>query len=202
MNKTVFVEATYEVVSTIKGQKMADKQTVMIEVDISKLVDPYSLDGYRQVFFAVVDTGVKMKACEAFIQRLKTETALKRKVGGTKWSIQLVGGIEAQPLYQKAAKIGDFKQFIRGKKVSDWNEELKKQVSKIIFPNIVGQITDRNYAIVKQLYEQAVKAPAANDAKIVGVGNKVVITGTTEEQTVSALNVLQDAQVEAEKKAA
>jgi hypothetical protein len=165
MQKHIFVEATYEVVATIKGHKLADKQTVMVSVDISSLLDPYSLDGYREVFFALVETQVKNEAAKAFIQRLKTSTETKRKIGGTKWAISLVGGIEAQPLYLKEAKVGDFKQFIRGKTVSDWDDEKKVQVKRVIYPNIVGQITDRNYAIVKQLYEAAVIGAhrAAND---------------------------------------
>lgn len=165
MKKTIFVETTYEIVSSIKGQKLADKQTIMVPVDISALVDMYSLEHFRLGLLSLMDVAITKVACETFVKRLKTETALKRKVGGTKWRPQLVGGEEAQPLYVTEAKIGDFKQFIRGKKVTDWNEELKKQVSKIIFPNIVGQITDRNYAIVKQLYEASVKAPAANDGE-------------------------------------
>lgn len=166
MDKTIFVEATYEIVSTIKGQKLADKQTVMVPVTLNPAFsEVYNFDQFKTLMFNQVQIAITDGACKAFIQRLKTETPLKRKVGGTKWTVQLVGGVEAQPLYLKEAKIGDFKQFIRGKKVTDWNEEQKKQISKIIYPNIVGQIQDRNYAIVKQLYEQAMKAPkpAAND---------------------------------------
>lgn len=162
MQKKIFVEATYKIVAQIKGHVLAHPQTAVVPVYLDPLVIP-DPKAFREVLFAMLETTIKMGAAEAFIHRLKTETATKRSVGGTKWSVELVGGIEEQPLYLKGAKVGDFYQFLKGKKVMKWDEDKKERYPSIIYPNLQGQIIDRNMAIVKILHDQPV---AANDDEV------------------------------------
>src|SRR4051812_41712747 len=103
MKRTIYVEATFQIVAAIKGQKLAYPQTLVLPVELSgpELEQPYGLEAFKTALFFKVDAAIAAEGSKAFIHRLKTDTATKRKVGGTKWKPECVQGIEVQPLYLK-----------------------------------------------------------------------------------------------------
>jgi hypothetical protein len=95
--KKILISAQAWIVSTIQGRQLTDRETLKVTVEIGSptggfdiirdadLTDPV---GSRMID-ALCNTHVRFVYRDLFVSRLRTDFALKRQIGGVRWSVEV-----------------------------------------------------------------------------------------------------------------
>jgi len=134
--KSIFVEVVYRIIATAKGHQLVAPAPILVEHEL-KVALPADLSAVakNKIFFAQLNASIRAQAVDAFVKRLKTETDLKRFIGGTKWAVELVGDVIEFPIYLQREQVGTIAKLI------DTRNPYK----------ITDQIVTRNFSLVHQI---------------------------------------------------
>lgn len=103
----IFVEGQFEVVAMIKGTRLVGAQPIQIEMS----VEPNHLISESR-FFQQLGEQLKQAATALFIAQLRKDSDLKRRVGGTKWSVKLTNDVIEFPIFHRLEDVGHIEKFL------------------------------------------------------------------------------------------
>ena len=103
----IFVEGQFEVIATIKGTRIMAAQPVQIEIPVDHR---HLLSESR--FFQEIGEKLKQAATALFIVQLRKDSDLKRRVGGTKWSVKLTNDVIEFPIFHRLEDVGHIEKFL------------------------------------------------------------------------------------------
>ena len=103
----IFVEGQFEVVAVIKGTRIMGAQPVLIETSVG----PTHLVSESR-FFQELGERLKQSATALFIAQLRKDSDLKRRVGGTKWSVKLTNDVIEFPIFHRLEDVGHIEKFL------------------------------------------------------------------------------------------
>ena len=104
--KKIFVEGRFDVVAS------ATQKMLQAGIDLVAIVEVPDDDHGETTFFSMIDTEFRLQAAKAFIAMLRTDTDLKRRIGGTKWSVKIPGDVREFPFFLEREHVGNIKKFI------------------------------------------------------------------------------------------
>lgn len=144
--KNVFVEASFRVVATKKGHQLVAAQPLLVEMPLKDFPTDVEDSATRNlIFFTLVDSEVRAQAVKLFISQLKSDSELKRFIGGTQWSVEPAGSIEEFPIFFLRDQVGLIDKLINTRDPYKLTE----------------QIIERNHTLVNQI-KNKLSEPAAS----------------------------------------
>ena len=83
--KKIAVDARVRIVATVKGHELsrAENYSTIIEIDRWLIHQPAAQN-------AMVDTLTRQAFVKTFLERIRHDAVLRRHIGGTRWSVDLI----------------------------------------------------------------------------------------------------------------
>ena len=103
----IFVEGAFEVVAQAKGNRLIAKQPIIVEFQIT---DP-ALSS-EKAFFASIDTAIRQAAVAVVIGQIRQDIDLRRRIGGTKWSVEPTNEAIEFPIFLRREEVGHIEKFL------------------------------------------------------------------------------------------
>lgn len=88
--RNVKVKADMRIVSSIKGVALTSVETIERVVPVEREMIDLSVPASTVAVQAICNAAVRMFYVDLFRERLRTDVPLKRFIGGTKWSVDVV----------------------------------------------------------------------------------------------------------------
>lgn len=88
--RNVKVKADMRIVSSIKGVPLTSAETIERIVPVEQDMINLSVPASTVVVKAICDAAIRMFYVDLFRERLRTDVPLKRFIGSTKWSVDVV----------------------------------------------------------------------------------------------------------------
>lgn len=137
-NYFIYVEAQYGIVSQAKGEKLHPQTKLIVKHNLADFPDTPDMPqkARQEIFFAQVETSIRLAAASAFIERLKTERRLKLEMGKIKWSVDILQKVSFFPIFTRQEDVGHIERFIDCTDIY----------------GIAERIEERNFALIDMLY--------------------------------------------------
>jgi hypothetical protein len=141
--KTIYIEAGYKVMSQAKGIQLYPYTPIVVEHKFEllfPLVGHHLREAEIRVLFGLIDVSLRQQATEDFVKKLKSDTHIKRLIGGTKWAVTACSDIMEFPIFLEKDQVGTIENLLR----FDPRRPHK----------FVEEIIERNRAVLNQLSKQ------------------------------------------------
>lgn len=125
---TITIKANVRIVASIRGQQLHPAFELIVDHE----VDPATFNQeYPLVFSTILDAFVRRKAVEGFVQRLRNDSALRRRIGGTRWCVDVVGSIS---MHKDSEEAKDYANYLKDRGIT--NERRQEEMLWAIADNI------------------------------------------------------------------